>query len=314
MTKLTSKDTVTILGGNGFLGSYVVREIAKNSKAKIQVVSRSGEPRFPDFKTCGTPGQVVYVKLDLDNIRELENIIISSTHVINLIGILYETSTQKFKALHEELPRTLANMCNKFEVKRFVHVSALGIDKAIDSRYARSKFEGDKKVHTEFRNATILRPSVLVGPEDNFTTKFAHMIKYSPIIPLPYFGNTKVEPVYVGDVAAAIFKCLEEDLGKVGGKIFDLAGPEIYHMHEIVKMIGKTQNKKVFTTVLPSFIGSFLAVISLFLKKPIITFDQLILLKYDNMLHYNDLEVFDINPRSIVPVIENYLKSGENNN
>jgi uncharacterized protein YbjT (DUF2867 family) len=313
MTKLTSKDTVTILGGNGFLGSYVVRELTQRTKAKIQVVSRSGEPKFPDFKTCGFPGQVVHTKLDLDNIRELENLIKSSTHVVNLIGILYEGGHQRFRRLHEELPRVLANMCNKFGVKRFVHVSALGVDKAKDSSYAYSKAEGDKRVHTEFRNATVVRPSVMVGPEDDFTNRFANMLKRTSIIPLLYFGKTRLQAVYVGDVAEFIVRCLGESNGKVGGKIFELAGPESYSMEKIVRMIAAAKNKKVFIPPLPVIFASFLAIISLFLSKPIITFDQITLLKHDNYAEYNDFDALDMEPRSIAPVIENYLKSSDNN-
>jgi uncharacterized protein YbjT (DUF2867 family) len=313
MTKLTSKDTVTILGGNGFLGSYVVRELTQKTKAKIQVVSRSGEPKFPDFKTCGFPGQVVHTKLDLDNIRELENLIKGSTHVVNLIGIAYESGRQRFRRLHEELPRVLANMCNKFGVKRFIHVSALGVDKATDSSYAYSKVEGDKNVHTEFRNATVVRPSIMVGPEDEFTNKFANKLKDSSFVPLLYSGRMRFQPVYVGDVAEFIARALEESTGKVGGKIFELAGPEAYSLEKFVRMVAAAKNKKVYIPTLPVIFASFLAIFSLFLSKPIITFDQITLQKHDIYAEYNDFDALDIEPRSIIPVIENYLKSGDNN-
>ena len=216
MENLNGK-VVTVFGGTGFLGKYIIGKLAKAGYT-IKVVSRRAE-NAKDLKTSGFVGQIVPVSADLAKQADIEAIIEGSYAVINCIGILYEQGKQKFDLLHAQIPEKLAQASKKLGVERFIHMSAIVNEKS-NSKYARSKINGDKAVIAAFSGATILKPSVVFGAEDNFFNFFASMANYSPVLPLIAGGTTKFQPVYVGDVADAVLKAVEK---KTPGR-FELGG------------------------------------------------------------------------------------------
>jgi uncharacterized protein YbjT (DUF2867 family) len=295
---------ISIIGGSGFLGSYIIKELAKTG-ALIKVISRNPK-RCEELKTAGYVGQISFVACDAINIESLNNALIGSDYVINLVGILFEEHNRHFNQAHCEVAQNVAQICNELRVKRLVHISALGVNKAFESKYAKTKLQSDECIRQNFPHAVILRPSVMFGPEDNFINQFACMAKFSPILPLLYHGKTKLQPVYVDDVAKAVLKVLQDD--KFNGKTLELAGPTVYSLKEIIRIILRTIKRKRIITNLSNSVASIIATISQFLPKPIITHDQIKLLRYDNVLsNDNDLKALGIEPTSLEPIIRKYL-------
>ena len=230
---------------------------------------------------------------------------------MSLAGVLFESGTQNFSALHTHGVEKLAQMAKAVGVQRFVHVSALGVDKASGSRYARSKILGENAVLDAFPEATILRPSVIFGPEDNFVNMFASMACLSPVLPLIGGGKTRFQPVYVGDVAKAVEICLER--ADTMGQIYELGGPEILNFREILNFILKTLGKKRLLLPIPFGIAPLFALgAELFGKiiaPPLLTHDQVKLLKHDNIVSANSQHFvhLGVSPIAMEMIIPEYL-------
>jgi len=223
----------TIFGGSGFLGRHLIRKLTQK-EYRIIVATRS--PYLNGFlKPLGNPGQIELVKTNIYNKEEVKRLLKKSSLAINLIGILHETSKQKFKYLHTDFPNLLSNICNELDLERLVHISALGIMENHSSNYMKSKFQGEKFIKKNFKKSIILRPSVVFGPEDKFFNTFASLAQFSPILPLIGGGNTKFAPVYVGYVAKAIVKALE--LNNLEPKIYELGGPKDYSFRELMEFL-----------------------------------------------------------------------------
>lgn len=270
---------VTIFGGSGFLGRYLVRRLAKNGD-RIRIAVR--HPNLALFlKPLGDVGQIQIVQANLRNRKSIEAAVNGADVVVNLAGILYQSGAQKFGSIQAHGAALVAEACTRFGVKRLVQVSAIGADPKSNSSYARSKGEGEKAALELFPAATIVRPSVIFGPEDNFINRFANLAKLSPFMPL-ICGDTKFQPIYAGDVADAILKIL--DAPSSHGKIFELGGPKVYAFRELLEYImTEIQTKRSFIPV-PAFVAKIQAFFLQILPTPPLTVDQVRLLEHDNVV------------------------------
>lgn len=296
---------VTIIGGTGFVGRYVVRSLAK-AGYRLRVIARNPDGAL-HLKTAGTVGQIVLMSGNLSRSESLAGKLDQSYAVVNLVGILFERGRQNFTHLHAQGAERLAQMAKSAGVSRFVHLSALGVDKAIGSQYARSKMLGEKAVAAAFPEATILRPSVIFGAEDNFFNQFAAMASLSPALPLIGGGRTRFQPAYVGDVAAAAEACLTRD--DVLGKTYELGGPTVYSFREILEYILRATGHRRALMPLPFGLASLMGAVAELLPRPPLTRDQVKLLKYDNVVSPGAKTFADlgISPLSVDMVVPEYL-------
>ena len=228
----------TILGGGGFIGRYLVRNLTKKNYRCIISTRKAFQKGY--LKTQATPGAIELIDWNSNNFSGLKEAIKNSDVVINLIGILYETRKQKFYNIHTNIPDAVAKICADSDVKKFIHVSAIGANENSKSLYQKSKYQGEVKALNNFKNTVILRPSVVCGTEDNFTNLFSKL-SILPIIPVVGM-NYKFQPILVTDVANAIVKAIEKKNNE--GKIYEIGGPKIISFGDMVKSILKTINKK----------------------------------------------------------------------
>lgn len=296
------QQVVTLIGGTGFLGRYAVRALVKAGYT-VRVISRYPSLAL-QLKTAGHIGQVVLQKGDITKPESLEDKLVGSFAVINLVGILAESGRNRFSAVHTEGAAKLARLAKQAGVERFIQISALGADSQSESHYARTKAEGEQAVLEAFPGATILRPSIMFGHEDRFYNKFASMARFAPALPLIGGGKTKFQPVYVVDVAEAIVKSLE--LPSAKGQIFELGGPKTYSFKEILKFILEHTSRKTPLFPLPFTFASLIgAVIGLLPGAPL-TCDQVRLLKKDNVVSpsaksFKHLNITPVSAEQIVP-------------
>jgi Predicted nucleoside-diphosphate-sugar epimerases len=274
-------EVVTVFGGSGFIGRHLIRRLAK-SGAIVRVVSR--HPNQANFlKTAGSVGQIVPMAADVTNDQSVARAIQGSDTVINLIGALYETGPWSFQTVHVDAPARIARIAKANGVRKMVHVSAIGADSRSASSYARSKAAGEQAVQQAFPGATIIRPSIVFGPEDAFFNKFAAMAQISPVLPL-IGGNTKFQPVYVGDLADAITAAVHQD--EAVGKTYELGGPRVYTFKELMElMLQEIRRKRILLPVpygMAEKLGGFFEKIPLI--APPLTRDQVELLKKDNVV------------------------------
>jgi NADH dehydrogenase len=287
---------ITIIGGSGFLGRSLAKKFVDSNFA-VRVISR--------FDHNERNGKVEYIKSD---IRDIDSSMIRTSHaIINLVGILFEKEKNQFNILQAEEPARLAQLAKAANISQFIHVSALGCDKVLTSQYAISKFAGEHNVLKHFADACIIRPSIIFGPEDDFFNRFAKMAKFSPFLPLIHNGATKFQPVYVEDVAHGIFEVMRLNQQ---GKIFEFAGPSIYNFKFLLEYILKLTHKSRILLPLPTNMCLVLADICKIIRMPLITKDQIELLKYDNIINdtlclsFKDL---GITPHSIEEIVPQYL-------
>ncbi len=281
----------TILGGGGFIGRYLVRNLTKKNYRCIISTRKAFQKGY--LKTQATPGAIELVDWNPNNFSELKEAIKNSDIVINLIGILYETRKQKFYNIHTNIPYTIAKICSESDVKKFIHVSAIGANENSKSLYQKSKYQGEIKALNNFKNTIIIRPSVVCGTEDNFTNLFSKL-SILPIIPIVGI-NYKFQPILVNDVADAIVQAIENKNNE--GKIYEIGGPKIISFGDMVKSILKTINKKRLVVQMPMPIAKIQSTITDFLPiPPILTKDQCeILSEEDNIVSNNHLTLKDLN-------------------
>ncbi len=296
---------ITVVGGSGFLGRYVVKLLAAHGYL-VRVISRNPEAAL-SLKTAGEVGQVTLVSGDITRPETLKGKLDNSYAVVNLVGILFESGNQKFDAVQAKGAGKLAELAKLAGAERFVQISAIGADGVSRSRYARTKAAGEIAVKTSFSQSVILRPSVIFGTEDNFFNKFAFMASISPIIPLIGGGKTKFQPVYAMDVAQAVLKVLELDTAK--GRVFELGGAGIYSFRELIEFICRTINRKPLLLNLPFGVAGFIGMIGRLLPAPPLTRDQVILLKSDNVVSAGAKTLADlgIKAQSVENIVPLYL-------
>ena len=275
-----SNRLITIFGGAGFIGRHLVRLLAGGGW-RIRVVSRS-PALCGHLQPLGDVGQITVQRADLSDEEALADLLQGSDAVVNLIGILFETSRQRFAEVHGRLPGRLARAAARAGVSTFTHVSAIGAAADATSAYARSKAEGEESVLAAFENAAILRPSIIIGPEDDFFNRFAAMARLSPALPLIGGGETRFQPVYVGDVAEAIVKSLDLDDAK--GDVFELGGPKIYSFADLMRYMLQVIGRRRWLITLPYNLAAIQARFFELLPEPLLTRDQIELLKNDNVV------------------------------
>ena len=295
----------TILGGGGFIGRYLVRNLTKKNYRCIISTRKAFQKGY--LKTQATPGAIELVDWSPNNFSELEEAIKNSDIVINLIGILFETRKQKFYNIHSNIPEAVAKICSKSDVKKFIHVSAIGANENSKSLYQKSKYQGETKALNNFKNTVIIRPSVVCGTEDNFTNLFSKL-SILPIIPVVGI-NYKFQPILVDDVADAIVQAIE--LKGNEGKIYEIGGPKVISFGDMVKSILKTINKKRFVVPMPMPIAKIQSTITDLLPfPPILTKDQCeILSEADNVVSDNNLTLkdLDIEPSDVEEEMKKWL-------
>ncbi len=295
----------TILGGGGFIGRYLVRNLTKKNYRCIISTRKAFQKGY--LKTQATPGAIELVDWNSSNFSELKEAIKNSDIVINLIGILYETRKQKFYNIHANIPEAVAKICSESDVKKFIHVSAIGANENSKSLYQKSKYQGEVKSLNNFKNTIILRPSVVCGTEDNFTNLFSKL-SILPVIPVVGM-NYKFQPILVNDVADAIVQAIEMKGNE--GKIYEIGGPKIISFGDMVKLILKTINKKRFVVPMPMPIAKIQSTITDLLPfPPILTKDQCeILSEADNVVSDNNLTLkdLDIEPTDVEEEMKKWL-------
>ena len=306
----------TVFGGSGFVGRYVVQALARAGYT-VKVASRAAESAY-FLRPYGSVGQIVSMTCNVRDRASVERAIAGSSVVVNCIGILYERKRGDFKRLHTDLPQMIAEICAAQNVSRFVHISALGADRN-PSRYSRTKLAGEQAVLAAFPNATILRPSVIFGPEDDFFNRFATMAGFMPALPLIGGGMTRFQPVYVRDVADAVIAAATHSaFGHSGalGQVFELGGPEVLNFRDIYSRLFSYIGKRCGMVNLPFGLASLQAGILQFIPpKPILTPDQVKSLKTDNVVQddamtLDDLGVTATGMSLIVPVYLERFRPG----
>jgi NADH dehydrogenase len=295
----------TILGGGGFIGRYLVRNLSKKNYRCIISTRKAFQKGY--LKTQATPGAIELIDWNSNNFLELKEAIKNSDIVINLIGILYQTRKQKFYNIHSGIPEAVSKICSESDVKKFIHVSAIGANETSKSLYQKSKFQGEVKALKNFKNTVIIRPSVVCGTEDNFTNLFSKL-SILPLIPVVGI-NYKFQPILVTDVADAIVRVIEAKGNE--RKIYEIGGPKVISFGDMVKSILKTINKKRFVFEMPMPIAKVQSTIMNLLPiPPILTKDQCeILSEADNIVsnNYLTLKDLDINPTDVEDAMKKWL-------
>ena len=271
---------IAIFGAGGFIGKHLMRQLTKLDY-RVKVATRN--PYLKGYlKLLGNPGQIELFKTNIFNSNEVKEVLNNCDFVINLVGILYETRKQKFNEIHSEFPYLLCNLCNELGIKKLIHVSALGVKEKHSSKYIQSKLIGEKNIIDNFKQNVILRPSVCFGPEDKFFNTFASIAQLSPALPLIGGGKTKFSPIYVGDVAKAIVKVLE--FNNENPKIYELGGPQNYSFKELMEILLTEIKKKRFLIPIPFGIAKFQSYFLQMMPNPLLTPDQVELLKHNNII------------------------------
>lgn len=290
-----------IFGGTGFLGRMIVHQLCA-AGWRVRVATRYPNSAY-DLKPSGVVGQVAGVQTDLDDPTPA---IEGCDAVINCIGILYEKGKNTFDRLHTQFPETLAKACAEAGIPRLIHISALGVDTS-QSQYAKSKAEGEARVLEHYPNATILRPSIIFGPDDGFFNLFASLSCILPALPLIGGGHTKFQPVYVGDVADAVIAALNNS--DTRGEMYELGGPQVESFKELLQRLARHTGRKRILIPLPFSVAKIEAFFLQFYPKPLLTPDQVESLKYDNILNGDlpGLTDLGITPTAMDAVLPSYL-------
>ena len=270
-----------IFGGSGQIGRNLIRKLTKNNY-KVTVVTRNIHQKSYIIKTQANAGYIDVVESEIFNENKIRSLIKNADICINLIGILFEKKKgDTFKNIHTVFPSIIAKLCKEYNLKNFIHLSALGINEAKDSEYARSKLEGENEILKNFPLATILRPSVVYSVDDNFTTNFMTLLSRLPIFPLYYGGNTKFTPIHCSDLTDIIYHIISNNFYP---KIVECVGPEIITFKDILQRLLFLIGKKRILLPLPLLVAEFSAKLFQLMPEPLLTLDQLKLLKYDNIL------------------------------
>jgi uncharacterized protein YbjT (DUF2867 family) len=273
---------VTVFGGSGFIGRHIVRRLAQRG---LRVRAAVRRPEWADFlRPMGDVGQIVPVQANLRYADSVLAAIAGSQAVINATGIQVQRGRQRFQSVHIDGVRNIANAAKRSGIERVIHLSGLGAE-GIDpseNAFVRSKIEGEKTLRETLPSATILRPSVVFGPEDRFINSMAVAVRMAPFMPAIGGDHTKFQPVYVGDVAAAVLACL--DRPETAGQVFELGGPTVYTMRQIAELILQSMGREKRIVNLPFSLARLMGLVGQFLPKPPLTLDQAMLLEVDSVV------------------------------
>ena len=303
--------------GTGFIGSHLVNNLCKNA-CQIDIITRSNKKKL-DFFIGNEPGQVRLLKIEKFDAENIDKFIVGADVVFNLIGILYQNKKNSFEDIHFRIPRELASSIKRNKIRNFVHLSALNIDKSKDSDYANSKMKGENAIKDLFPNSVIVRPSVVFGKRDGFTNLFLKMSNFSPFLPLigtpeiskkgllpvlDFEKRVRFQPIYVGDLVSFLINiCLLKK------QTFDLAGPTVQSFDEIFDVILNAKKRKRIYLPLPFFLAKLMAFFFEFLPYPLLTRDQVRLLRVDSVSNkgFSNLKKFTKNPSSMKSIVETYI-------
>jgi uncharacterized protein YbjT (DUF2867 family) len=304
-----ASDVIVVFGGSGFVGRYVVRALAKAGK-RVRVAIR--RPHLAvDLRVMGDVGQIQLVQANVRNADSVTRALEGADGVVNLVGILFEKGKQTFDSTQAQGAITVATAAAAAGITRYVHMSAIGADAASKSNYGRTKGEAEAAVLAAVPSATILRPSIVFGPEDDFFNRFAAMARITPALPLIGGGGTKFQPVYVGDVAQAVLKGLD-----TGGGTFELGGPRTYSFKELLAYIIAQIERPRFLAPLPFFMAQMMGNVmdAVFRLNPFagppLTGDQVTMLKSDNVVAADAKGFTDLgiqNLESVESIVPSYL-------
>ena len=281
---------ILVFGATGQIGRNLIRKLTKNNY-KITAVTRNIHKAGYILKTQANPGYLNLIELKNFDIEKIDNLVRNCSICINLIGILYEKKKDHFKIIHTDLPNLLSKKSSKYNIDKFIHLSALGVENANDSSYAISKLEGEKKIKENFNKYAIIKPSIVYSVDDNFSTNFMSLLSKLPIMPLYYDGNTKFSPIHVSDLIDIIFKIIET---KNNNLILECVGPEVLTFKEILQKLLFSMKKKRVLLPIPFPLAKLTAKILQLFPSPLLTEDQLRLLKYDNCVSNKYKNNFDL--------------------
>ena len=279
-----------IFGGSGQIGRHLIRKLTKNNY-RVTVVTRNIHQKGHIIKTQGNAGFVNIIEANIFDGPKIKKLFEEADICINLIGILFEKRGNSFKNIHTLFPSILAKLCKQYNLKHFIHLSALGINEATDSKYAKTKMEGEKEILKNFSLSTILRPSIVYSVDDNFTTNFMTLLNRLPIFPLYYSGRTKFMPIHSSDLVNVIFNVITQN---IYSQIIECVGPETITFKQILEKLLFLINKKRLLVTFPLPLAKLSAKFFQLFPKPLLTEDQLTLLKYDNIKSGNYKTNFDI--------------------
>ena len=294
-----------IFGASGQIGRHLIRKLTKNNY-KVTAVTRNLHQKGYVLKTQGNAGYIDIVELNIFNESKLKDLISRADICINLIGILYEKNKgNTFENIHTIFPSLISKISKECNVQQFIQLSALGIDDAVDSSYAKSKLEGEKNIKENFKHATILRPSVVYSVDDKFTTNFMTLLNRLFIFPLYYNGDTKFMPIHCSDLTEIIYQVISKN---IISNTIECVGPETISFKDILKRLLIITEKNRLLIPLPLFLAKLSAAFFQLLPNPLLTLDQLKLLRYDNVTSGKYKTNFDIGIPSVCKFDEEVKK------
>ncbi|MEZ0259693.1 MAG: complex I NDUFA9 subunit family protein [Alphaproteobacteria bacterium] len=306
--------TITVFGGTGFLGRHIIWQLAKTG-ANIRVATRSKERAY-FLRPAGSVGQITPVLCSIHSDQSVASVLDGATHAIYLPGLLYERGKfGTFKKVHVEAAERVARAAKAARLQVLVHFSALGAALDAPSEYLRTKAEGESKAIHAFSRTAILRPGVVFGPEDDFFNKFAGMERLYPLMPLIAGGKTQLQPVYVGDIAKAVYNIIADpECDRHGGHIYELGGPATYTLRQLMELTGKHTGKNKCYLPLPlpvaKIAGAMSSLCSAILSsKPALTVDQVKTLTRNSILQPGSpgLKELGVTATDVEAILPTYL-------
>lgn len=308
MERKATPKLITVFGGSGFLGRHVVRALAKRGHQVRAAVRR------PDLahhlQPLGNVGQIHAVQANLRARWSVDRAVDGADHVVNCVGILFETGRQRFDAVHDFGARAVAEAARAAGAD-LTHLSAIGADAEGEADYAQTKGRGEAAVAETLPDAVMLRPSVIFGPEDGFYNMFAGLARVSPFLPLIGGGQTRFQPVYVGDVAEAVARSVDGALA--GGGAYELGGPEVKSFRDVLEEVLEVTGRKRLLLPVPWALARLQGAVLGMLPNPLLTSDQVTLLKTDNVVSQaaidagRTLEGIGIRPQGTEAILPSYL-------
>jgi NADH dehydrogenase len=305
---MAMQNLVTVFGGSGFIGAQAVRQLAK-AGWRIRVAVRNPAKAYA-MRLAGDVGQIDIVQANIRNEPSLRRALAGATAAVNLVGVMRETGRQGFQALQAMGARNVAAAARAEGATRLVQMSAIGADAQSESKYARTKAEGEAAVRAIYPDAVVVRPSIVFGPEDHFFNRFASMAQISPVLPLIGGGATRFQPVFVGDVGKALARVAAAP--EAAGQTYELGGPAVFTFRELMEMVLAEIGKRRFLAPVPWPMANLLGTVGDLagaVVTPPITADQVLLLKRDNVVSgaCPGLAELGITPTTLEAVLPSYL-------
>ena len=296
---------VTVFGGSGFLGRHLVKRLAERG-ARIRVAVR--DPiAAQHLQPMGDVGQIMAVQANVRHQESVVRAVEGADHVVNLVGILFEWGRQRFGAVHAAGAGRVAEAAAAAGASRMIHVSAIGADAESPAAYGRSKAAGEVAVREAYPAATLVRPSIVFGPEDGFFNRFGALARLVPVLPLIGGGGTRFQPVFVGDVAEALLRLLDDS--ESAGKTYELGGPRVYSFKQLMELVLEVTGRRRLLVPLPFQVATLQAAFLQLAPRPLLTRDQVEFLKRDNVVAEDALTLgdLDIKPTPAEAVLPSYM-------